>query len=71
MLNHETNEKRYVETYTAWFDAVNQFHGTDPVEGLSFSIRVDGRFTDEFRKLIPVPGYNLASAPALWASRSV
>ena len=68
MLNHQSNEKKYVETYTAWFDAVNQFHGTDPVDGLSFSIRVDGRFTDEFRKRIPIPEYNLASMPALWAS---
>ncbi len=60
MLNHKTGEKKYVETYTAWFDAVNQFHGTDAVEGLSFSIRVDGVFSDEFRKLIPTP--------AFWAS---
>jgi hypothetical protein len=29
---------------------------------------VDGIFTDEFRKLIPVPAHNPASAPALWAS---
>jgi hypothetical protein len=47
---------------------VNQFHGTDPGEGLTFSIRVDGMFTDEFRKRIPVPASNLASMPALWAS---
>jgi hypothetical protein len=70
MLNHETNEKRYVESYSAWFDTVNQFHGTDPREGLSFSIRVDGIFTDEFRKRIPIPTYNLASRPALWACTS-
>jgi hypothetical protein len=55
MLNHETGEKRYVESYSAWFDTVNQFHGTDPGEGLTFSIRVDGSFTDEFRKRIPPP----------------
>ncbi|HVG21475.1 MAG TPA: hypothetical protein VNI02_20715, partial [Blastocatellia bacterium] len=28
MLNHETGEKLYVESYSAWFDTVNQFHGT-------------------------------------------
>ena len=67
MLNHETNEKRYVTSYSAWFDTVNQFHGTDACEGISFSIRVDGIFTDEFRKRIPVPETNAASAPALWA----
>jgi hypothetical protein len=67
MFNDETGEKLYVDSYSAWFDTVNQFHGTDPQEGLSFSIRVDGHFTDEFRKRIPRPDFNLASTPALWA----
>jgi hypothetical protein len=67
MLNHRTNEKLPVESYSAWFDTVNQFHGSDPQDGLSFSIRVDGIFTDEFRQRIPVPSSNLASMPALWA----
>jgi hypothetical protein len=68
MFNHRTNEKQYVESYSAWFDSVNQFHGTDPGEGLTFSIRVDGIFTDSFRKHIPRPDSNLASTPALWAA---
>lgn len=68
MLNHETNAKLYVESYSAWFDSVNQFHGTDAQEGLTFSIRVDGIFTDDFRKRIPTPQTNLSSTPALWAS---
>lgn len=67
MLNHETNERQYVEAYSAWFDTVNQFHGADASEGLTFSIRVDGIFTDEFRNQIPTPADNLASTPALWA----
>jgi hypothetical protein len=70
MLNHHTGEKKYVESYSAWFDSVNQFHGSDASEGLSFSIRVDGHFTDEFKKRIPIPEYNLASTPALWACLS-
>jgi hypothetical protein len=70
LLNNETGEKLYVQSHSAWFDSVNQFHGSDPCEGLSFSIRVDGHFTDEFKKLIPVPEYNLASTPALWACTS-
>lgn len=68
MLNHKTGEKKYVDTHTAWFDSVNQFHGTDPYEGLSFSIRVDGIFSDEFKKQIPTPEFNPASTPSLWAS---
>ncbi|HEX8147176.1 MAG TPA: hypothetical protein VF591_08360 [Pyrinomonadaceae bacterium] len=67
VLNHETDEKLYVGSYSAWFDTVNQFHGADAGEGLTFSVRVDGRFNDEFRKLIPSPAVNPASAPALWA----
>ncbi|HEX8456301.1 MAG TPA: hypothetical protein VF656_03185 [Pyrinomonadaceae bacterium] len=67
MFNHHTDEKLYVESYSAWFDTVNQFHGSDRRQGLSFSIRVDGIFSDEFRSRIPVPTSNAASTPALWA----
>ena len=68
LLNCDTGEKKYVEGYSAWFDSVNQFHGSEPTDKLAISIRVDGRFTEEFRKQIPRPGYNLASTPSLWAS---
>ncbi len=67
MLNPETQQKRYVSSYSAWFDTVNQFHGTDAQDGITFSIRVDGVFTDEFRRKIPAPVVNRASTPALWA----
>ncbi|MFN2501704.1 MAG: hypothetical protein ABR530_06810 [Pyrinomonadaceae bacterium] len=69
MLNRETGEKKYVEGYSAWFDSVNQYHGSDGYDGLSFSIRVDGKFTNEFRSRVPKPPYNAASAPSFWASR--
>ena len=68
MLDPGSGEKRYVESYCAWFDTVNQFHGGDARDGLTFSIRVDGVFDDAFRRRIPVPAYNRASAPSLWAS---
>ena len=68
VLNHDTGEKLYVRSHSAWFDTVNQFHGADACDGLAFSVRVDGRFNDEFRKLIPRPAVNPASAPALWAN---
>lgn len=69
LLNPETGEKLYVASHSAWFDTVNQYHGADAGSGLSFSIRVDGRFTDEFRRGFPeAPPENLASAPALWAA---
>jgi hypothetical protein len=69
LLNPETAEKQYVESYSAWFDTVNQFHGSDGAEGLTFSIRVDGTFTEEFRKQIPsVRSTNVAAAPSVWAA---
>ncbi|HEX8232154.1 MAG TPA: hypothetical protein VF559_02245 [Caulobacteraceae bacterium] len=68
MLNPETGEKEYVASHCAWFDTVNQFHGGDGREGLSFSIRVDGVFDDAFRRRIPVPETNRASTPSLWAA---
>ena len=67
MLDPATGEKSYVEGHSAWFDTVNQYHGADSTGGLSFSIRVDGRFCDDLRRLIPFPEANRAAAPALWA----
>ncbi|MEJ7847035.1 MAG: hypothetical protein WKF92_02985 [Pyrinomonadaceae bacterium] len=68
MLNYNTGERKYVDGYSAWFDSVNQFHGSDPCEGLAFSLRVDGIFTDDFRTKIRKPSFNAASTPSYWAS---
>jgi len=67
LLNERTGNKAYVKSYSAWFDTVNQFHGCDAANGLNFSIRVDGVFTEKFRSRIPKPTYNAASTPSLWA----
>jgi hypothetical protein len=67
MLNPETGAKLYVASHAAWFDTVNQYHGADASGGLSFSIRVDGVFTDEFRSRIPFPEQARAAAPSVWA----
>jgi hypothetical protein len=66
MLNNATGEKLMVDSYSAWFDSVNQYHGSEPVDGLTFSIRVDGKFTESFRSQIPRPAYNAASTPSYW-----
>jgi hypothetical protein len=67
MLDPATGERLPVASHSAWFDTVNQYHGADASGGLSFSIRVDGRFSDDFRRLIPFPAVGRAAAPALWA----
>jgi hypothetical protein len=68
MLNPESGDKLYVSSHSAWFDTVNQYHGADASGGLSFSIRVDGIFTDEFRSRIPFPEQNRSAAPTHWAA---
>jgi hypothetical protein len=67
MLNPETGEKRYVAGHSAWFDTVNQYHGADSTGELCWSIRVDGRFDDRLRNLIPECTANRASRAARWA----
>ena len=67
MLNPETSEKLYVTSHSAWFDTVNQYHGADDNGGLSISIRVDGIFSEAFRRQIPFPQQVRSSAPAIWA----
>jgi hypothetical protein len=69
MLDPESGAKLYVRSHAAWFDTVNQFHGAEASGGLSFSMRVDGRFADAFRRQIPFPTANRAAAAALWANR--
>jgi hypothetical protein len=68
MYNHNSGEKLYVQSYSAWFDTVNQFHGSDAALGLCFSIRVDGIFNSNLRKRIPRHSTNFAATPALWAN---
>lgn len=66
----QSREKAYVKSYSAWFDTVNQFHGSDKTGKLAISIRVDGHFSDEFKAQIPIPECNPASTAALWACLS-
>ncbi len=67
MLDPSSGEKLNVAGYSAWFDTVNQYHGADATGELAWSIRVDGRFTDRFRAMMPAAAANPASRPALWA----
>ncbi|MBA2467729.1 MAG: hypothetical protein H0V46_09040 [Sphingomonas sp.] len=66
LLDPGTGEKTYVRGHSAWFDTVNQYHGADATGGLSWSIRIDGRFTDAFRARMPDSSEAPASAAALW-----
>lgn len=70
MQDSKTRKKKYIDSYSAWFDTVNQFHGSDRTGELAISIRVDGIFSDELRQQIPTPDRNPASTAALWTSLS-
>ena len=67
LLDPENGQREYVAGHSAWFDTVNQFHGADATGELSFSIRVDGVFSDEFRNQIPFSRTNRAASPSVWA----
>jgi hypothetical protein len=69
VLNPDTGDRKYVDAYSAWFDSVNQYHGADAADGLTFSIRVDGIFSDQFRAQIPYSASHRAAAPAHWAAK--
>jgi hypothetical protein len=71
MLEPSSGAKCYVASHSAWFDSVNQYHGADGCDALSFSIRVDGVFNEELRRQIPFDEAKGARAavPALWASQ--
>lgn len=67
MLDAASGAKKYVNSHSAWFDSVNQFHGADACDSLSFSIRVDGIFNDELRRQIPFSEERRSATPSVWA----
>lgn len=68
MLDAASGRKQYVTSHSAWLDSVNQFHGADACQSLSFSIRVDGVFNQELRQMIPFDEDRRSATPSLWAS---
>lgn len=68
MLDPPSGRRDYVRSHSAWFDSVNQYHGADGSDELSFSIRVDGVFSDALRAQIPFCGERPSATPALWAA---
>lgn len=53
IYNEETGEKNYVTTPVAFFNDLD-LHGGDPINSMSWSLRVDGTFTDDFRKQLKI-----------------
>ena len=49
ILDNNSNEKVYINGYSAWFDTGKIRHGVDGCKLFTMSIRVDGVFTPKFR----------------------
>jgi hypothetical protein len=49
----ETKDKTYLNTRAAWWND-QDWHGGERIMEQSYSLRVDGKFTDEFRKTLSI-----------------
>ena len=68
VTDRHQKERKYLQSHSAWFDTVNQFHGADAADRMTLSLRVDGVFRDDFRHQLPDPPSNVASTPSYWAT---
>lgn len=51
IYDETTGAKHHVTGHAAWFNSYD-VHGGDPTENMTYSLRIDGVFTPEFRKLL-------------------
>ena len=49
----DTKNKVYLNARAAWWND-QDWHGGDAIKEQSYAIRIDGKFTEEFRKLIGI-----------------
>lgn len=49
----DTKNKIYLNTQAAWWND-QDWHGGDQIKEQSYSLRIDGKFTDEFRKQLKI-----------------
>lgn len=55
VYDEDTEERHYVDTGAAFFNDLDM-HGGDPQGSMSWSLRIDGRFSREFKKRIGIDG---------------
>jgi hypothetical protein len=60
----DSDTRHYIKSQVAWFDTAN-YHGSDTSPYSAFSIRVDGVFTDQFKKKI---NYKLKSKKSIFGN---
>lgn len=57
VIDPNTKNKTYIDTRVAWWDE-RDWHGGEPIQRPTYTVRINGRFTDEFKKTINVDGYD-------------
>jgi len=55
IYNEDTDERHYVDTPAAFFNDLDE-HGGDPNPEMTWSLRVDGKFTEKFKKQLGIAG---------------
>jgi hypothetical protein len=53
LLDPDTNEKTYVKSTAAFFNSLD-WHGGDAIPNYTYSLRIDGKFTDQFRQQVGI-----------------
>lgn len=53
-----SKNKVYINTRVAWWDE-RDWHGGEPINRPTYTVRVNGRFTDDFRKQLGIEGYDV------------
>jgi hypothetical protein len=53
ILDPETKEKTYIESSAAFFNSMD-WHGGDAIPTYEYSLRIDGKFTDDFREQLGI-----------------
>lgn len=51
MVDPKTQERVYMNTRVAWWDETD-WHGGEPISRPTYTLRINGRFTDEFKQKI-------------------
>jgi hypothetical protein len=60
VIHPKTKEKVFINARSAWWDE-RDWHGGYPIQRPSFTVRVNGRFSDEFREKLNIVGYDSKS----------
>jgi len=56
ILHPTTHERTYINTRVAWWDE-RDWHGGEPINRPTYTLRINGRFSEEFKKQVGIENY--------------